>query len=70
MRKTLWIIIIVAVVLVLWWQWQSGDLGNLPQLPGVSEGDTTGQIQQDLEQINVGDIDQEFQNIDAELNKL
>lgn len=58
------------MVLVLWWQWQSGDLGNLPQLPGVSEEDTTGQIQQDLEQIDLGNIDNEFESIDAELNNL
>ena len=71
MKKLFWIIIIIVVVLILWWLWQSGgDLRNLPQLPGVSEEDTTTQIQQDLNQIDLGDIDQEFQSIDTDLNNL
>lgn len=42
----------------------------MPQLPGVSEEDTTTRIQQDLEQLDLGDINQEFQSIDADLNSL
>lgn len=43
---------------------------SLFQLPEVSEEDTTAVIQQDLEQIDLGDIDEQFQGIDAELNNL
>ena len=71
MNKILWIIVIIIIAVVLWWLWQSGwDVGSLPQVPGVSEEDTTGQIQQDLEQIDLGDIDSQFESIDAELQGL
>ena len=71
MKKLFWTIIIIVVILILWWLWQSGgDLGNLPQLPGASEGDTTTRIQEDLQQIDLGDINKEFENIDANLNQL
>ncbi len=42
----------------------------MPQLPGASEGDTTTRIQEDLQQIDLGDINKEFENIDANLNQL
>lgn len=71
MKKLFWTIITITVILVLWWLWQQGGgLGNLPQLPGVSEEDTTTRIQQDLEQLDLGDINQEFQSIDVDLNSL
>lgn len=71
MKKTLWIIIIIIAILVLWWVWrQGGGLGNLPQLPGVSAPDTTTKIQQDLEQVDLGDVNKEFESIDAGLNQL
>ena len=43
---------------------------GLPQLPEVSDNDTTAQIMQDLDGINLGDINQKFEAIDAELNNL
>ncbi len=43
---------------------------GLPQLPEVSDQDTTVQIQQDLEQIDLGDINKEFETIDVDLNNL
>lgn len=66
------------IALAGWWFWQSGqvevpgqpDTGTLPSLPEVSEEDTTSQIQDDLEQIDLGDIDAEFESIDAGLNSL
>lgn len=72
MRKTLWIIGAVIAIGVLWWILRSGENLELPQLPlpGVSEEDTAGKIQQDLEQIDLGDIDKEFESIDADLNNL
>lgn len=73
MKKIIWIIIIIAVAAAGYWFWNSRkqlDRGGLPQLPAVSEEDTTTQIQQDLEQIDPGDIDEQFESIDAELNNL
>ncbi|TSC90605.1 MAG: hypothetical protein G01um10142_352 [Parcubacteria group bacterium Gr01-1014_2] len=74
MPKTLLIIvIIVALAVVGYWFWQSRiqEPGSgLPKIPQVSDEDTTKQINQDLDQINLGDIDAEFKNIDVDLNNL
>lgn len=75
MNKIIWIIVIIAVIAVGYWLWNSkwdqpGVESVLPQLPEVSEEDSTAAIQQDLEQIDLGDIEGQFQNIDAELNNL
>lgn len=71
MKKTLWIIGAIIVIVALWWLVRSGGNLELPQLPGVSEkGDTSAEIQQGLEEINLGDIDKEFESIDADLNNL
>lgn len=51
-------------------KWEMPSTEGLPQLPEVSEEDTTAQIQQDLEAIDLGDIDKQFEEIDAELNNL
>jgi len=73
MKNTFWLIIAIVAIAVGYWlwnsKWQVGAEG-LPQLPAVSEEDTAAQIQQDLEQIDLGDIDQQFESIDAELNNL
>lgn len=63
------------VVVVGYWLWNSkwqqpGPESALPELPAVSEEDTTTQIQQDLEQIDLGDIDAQFEAIDTELQGL
>lgn len=79
MSKTLWTIVIIIIVAVGAWLWYLSDridltkepsTEGLPQLPVVSEEDTTTQIQQDLEQIDLGDIDKQFESIDADLNNL
>lgn len=72
MKKTLWIIVIVVLIVVGYWFWQfrQGPGAGLPQLPQVSNEDTAAQINQDLDQINLGDIDAEFKNIDVDLNNL
>lgn len=74
MRKIFWIIIVIAIIAVLAWLWRLGTYRSstqgLPQLPRVSETDTSTQIQQDLDQIDVSDIDQQFKSIDADLNGL
>ncbi|MBI2003443.1 MAG: hypothetical protein HYS78_00460 [Parcubacteria group bacterium] len=73
MKNKLWLVIAIVVIAVGYWlwnsKWQVGTEG-LPQLPAVSEEDTAARIQQNLEQIDLGDIDQQFESIDAELNNL
>ncbi|MBI4117179.1 MAG: hypothetical protein HY451_00590 [Parcubacteria group bacterium] len=81
MSKTLLAIIVIIAAIAGFWLWNSnkteeGSLGptpdaeSLPQLPEVSEGDTTVQIQEDLDSVEMGDIDSQFENIDGDLNKL
>ena len=81
MSKTLLIIIVIIAAIAGFWLWNSNKLEEglleptpvsqgLPQLPEVSQGDTTSQIQEDLDKIDVGDIDNQFENIDTDLNNL
>lgn len=69
-KKLLFIIAAILVIGGLWWLLRSGRIDNLPQLPGASPEDSTIEIQKDLEEIDLGDINKEFENIDAELNNL
>ncbi|MEK7187436.1 MAG: hypothetical protein AAB691_01150 [Patescibacteria group bacterium] len=71
------IIVIIAVILlgiVLWWSQMSNLPGPLDTGTPVSEvppaDDTTARIQADLNQVDVGDTNQEMQDIDADINTL
>lgn len=81
MNKTLLVVIVIIAAAAGFWLWNSNKsektslepapgAEGLPQLPEVSGGDTTKGIQQDLDQIDLGDIDKQFENIDAGLNNL
>ena len=69
MKKILWLIIIVIVAYFIWQYLETRNLLR-PFLPSVSPSDTTGQINQDLNQIDILDVNQELEAIDAELNNL
>ena len=76
MNKTIWTIVIIVIIAAGYWLWNSkwgsqpGPESALPEVPEVSQEDTTTAIQQDLEQIDLGDIEEQFQGIDSELNNL
>lgn len=76
MNRTLWIIVIIVIVAAGWWLWNAKwqqpavPESALPEVPEVSQEDTTTAIQEDLEQIDLGDIDEQFEQIDAELDNL
>ena len=73
MKTVIWIIIIAVAATGIWFlffQQKEPSTEGLLQLPEVSDNDTTAQIMQDLDGINLGDINQEFEAIDAELNNL
>ncbi|MDP3727613.1 MAG: hypothetical protein Q8R35_03165 [bacterium] len=62
------IIVIVLAAAALWW-WQS----NAPATPSAGEtvgSDDTAAISQELETVDLGDVDKEFQAIDADLDSL
>lgn len=81
MSKNLLVIIVIIAAIAGFWLWNSNRLEEssleptpgtegLPQLPEVSEGDTTSQIQADLDKIDLGDVDKQFESIDSDLNSL
>ena len=61
------IIVIVLAAAALWW-WQS----QVPAAPSAEEtgSDDTATISQELDAVDLGDLDKEFQTIDADLNAL
>ena len=69
MNKKLLIAIIVIILAAagIWW-WRS----QAPATPsGEAAGnDDTATISQELETVDLGDLDKEFQSIDADLNAL
>ena len=69
------LLIVVAVVGIVVWRMQSGYI--IPPTgepatasPTVTLNDSTSAINQSLENIDVGDLDKEFQEIDSDLNSL
>ncbi|MFH0712449.1 MAG: hypothetical protein V2A55_01145 [Candidatus Jorgensenbacteria bacterium] len=73
MKKTLTIVIIVIVLaLVIWFIFRSPEPVFSPEAgtTGVLGGDTTSAINNDLNSLDLGDLDSEFQQIDADLNQL
>ncbi|MBI1984645.1 MAG: hypothetical protein HYS60_00855 [Candidatus Wildermuthbacteria bacterium] len=63
------IVILLLLALGLWW-WQSGNLVSLQGPATQGPNDTTGTIQQDLNSLDLGDLDAEFQEIDSNINQL
>lgn len=73
MKKNLIIIIAVIILLVVavwYWQSQGPTSQNAPVSEGSASDDTTTAIDQDLRDIDLGNLDQDFQSIDADLNNL
>ena len=72
MKKTLLIIIIVlALTAISVWWWTSRSAPSLPSLePEAPGSDTTSAIESELQNIDLGDLDAEFQNLDADINSL
>ena len=76
----LWILIVVVVLIVVgivWWKVKkiSRVPGEEVEIPSVSEGkelpsDTTEEILKEVENIEVLDLEKEFQEIDQDLNSL
>ncbi len=74
MKKTILIIIILVIVIgtiIFWWIMQKPvpSVSLVPSAP-VLKNDTTSVIDKDLESIDVGDLDKEFEVIDNDLKNL
>jgi len=61
--------IIIILVLVGFWLW-SRQAAAPDQSKIAPTGDTTSTINSDLQNIDIGDLDQEFKGIDTDLQSL
>ncbi len=71
------IVLIIGAVVVLiglgiwYWQIQTTTIPTAPATaPLTVEEDSTSAIDQELDSVDIGDLDKEFQAIDADLNSL
>jgi len=68
--STLILVLIVLVILVgVWYWWSRKTVPPQPTPPSTKE-DSTLTINQELEGIDIGNLDKEFQEIDQDLNSL
>lgn len=66
MKIVIAIIVLVIVAFLIWW-WRA----EAPTAPAPTAAeDTSGAIMQDLEGIDIGNIDQELESINTDLNSL
>ncbi len=78
MKKMLLILVVLAIIVILGGiaYWLSGLQSEQPAetvVPGADDvlnQDSTSEILDNLEGIYIGDLDKEFENIDADLNQL
>ena len=64
-KKTLLIIIIIAAIALLGFL-----LSGSPAVKPAPAEDSTAAITKDLEGVDLGDLDKEFQDVNADLNSL
>lgn len=66
------LIVVVAAAVLLFWMWQQGILpfGQQAEAPETEQGDTTTDIQEQLDAVDLGDLDAEFKDIDRDLESL
>ena len=74
-KKWLWILLVVVVIAMVWWLVRSSNEATAPGVgenagPALSGDDTTAAIEQELNATNLGDIETELQETDADLNSL
>ena len=66
MKKTIWIILVILILAVI-----AVIIGSSkPVTEVVPEEDTTMAIEQQLESLDLGDLESEFQEIDTALEQL
>ena len=70
MKKILLALIVVAAFIAAWW-FLSGKMPTVTAPTGTEKaGVTEGEIINELDAVDIGDLDAEFENIDKELNQL
>ncbi|HEY4495614.1 MAG TPA: hypothetical protein VJC01_04185 [Candidatus Paceibacterota bacterium] len=73
LNKT-WILILIAVVVLalVWVAWQYGFFNQLvtKEEALISDNDTTVEIDNDLNAVDIGNPDEDLKQLDADLNQL
>ncbi|MDP2637197.1 MAG: hypothetical protein Q8P03_01130 [bacterium] len=70
MNKNILIGIVIIAAVVLVGVWMFSQQGTETQQESEAPADTTGSIQADLDALDLGDLDAEFESIDQDLNDL
>ncbi len=65
MKKLTILIVLAVIALAIWLVWSS-----VGQTPAVAPSDSPEAIAQELNGIDLGDLDKEFQDVEAGLNQL
>ena len=74
----MWVVVAVVVVAVIaafaWWRYVPQAMPSVPSAGVISApltgGDTTADIDKDLGAVDLGDVDQELNQLDADINQL
>jgi len=73
LNKT-WILILIAVVVLalVWVAWQYGFFNQLvtKEEALISDNDTTAEIDNDLNAVDIGSPDEDLKQLDSDLNQL
>lgn len=73
-KKTYLILLIVAIVIVIavaWWIMKNPVVNAPSDMQNdVIRGDSVEDITQDLNEINLGDLEEDFEEIDKDINSL
>lgn len=62
-----WLAVVVALALLVWWYW---GYQSAPETDALSGGDTTADIGQDLQSVDLGAVEQELDALDKDINQL
>ena len=71
-KTWIWVLIAVIALALVWVAWQYGFFNQLvtKETAPISDSDTTVEIDNDLNAVDVGNPDQDLKQLDADLNQL
>lgn len=67
---TLAVLAAAALLGIWWWRSQSPNIFNISTPPVAAPEDSSSAINQEIGALDIGNLDAEFQQIDADLNQL
>jgi uncharacterized protein HemX len=64
------VLIVIAILVGVWYWWSQKGVGPVPTKKVTPKEDSVTAINQDLDKVEILDLDQQFQEIDQDLNSL